>query len=323
MTELTIVVPAYNDEAHLPHALARLLEQRHVDFEIVVIDDGSPDGSAAIAEAAALIDPRIRLLRQPRNLGVAAARQRGVADAAGKWIWFVDSDDDWADDAAAAMVAEARRTGADVVVAGARFEFASGKPGRSLSAPAPGTVETGEAALARLLSGDITGHLWNKLFRRTTLSAVEYVPAKVQSDLPMVAQALAAAGTVAYLDHEVYRYRVRAGSIITSRSRRSESLASIAAAVDRAVAMHPDLDRGSAHRYFRGRYIVLSGMKDAVLGGYTDAERPALIAAARGRIGPSVLRTFLERRDWRRLALALTARTSLPAYRRLLDVADR
>lgn len=323
MTLVTVIVPAFDDEAHVGAALDSLLGQRDVDLEIVVVDDGSTDGTAGAIAAAAARDPRIRAFRQEVNGGVARARERAVAESRGEWVWFVDSDDAWPDDAVAAMLEVGERTGADVVVAGARFEFSSGKAGRDLPAPGIEGTEPGERALRRLLRGEITGHLWNKLFRRRVLEGIEFVPAKVQSDLPIVAGALAGAATVAALDRTVYTYRVRSGSVITSVARRAESLALIEGAVERAVRAHPGVAGSAEHRYFVGRYIVLSGMKDAVLGGYGPDERVVRLAVARSRISGPVLRTFATGRDWRRLALAASARISLPAYRRLLRVADR
>ena len=93
MPRVTIVVPAYNTARTLGETLSSLLAQTFRDFEIVVVDDGSSDTTAAIA-ASFQADPRVRLVRQ-RNRGLAGARNSGIATATGDLIGFCDADDLW------------------------------------------------------------------------------------------------------------------------------------------------------------------------------------------------------------------------------------
>lgn len=92
----TVVVPAYREEARLPASLERLpreLEAAGVaSFEILVVDDGSPDGTARVAREAAAVDPRIRVLVTPRNRGKGHAVRTGVEAARGSWILVTDAD---------------------------------------------------------------------------------------------------------------------------------------------------------------------------------------------------------------------------------------
>lgn len=323
--DVSVVVPVFDDVAHLQDALERLLQQRGVDLEVVVVDDGSQDGSLEAARSVAARDARVRVVALPANGGVARARERGVAESRAEHVWFVDSDDAWEDDAAAELLSVARAHAADVVVAGAVFDHSAAGAGerlRDLPPPLPAGAVSGEEALRWGLTGRITGHLWNKLFRRDVLTRVEVVPARTQSDLPTVLGALALSRTVAFSARRVYRYRLRPRSVITSASRRAESLAMVGAAVDRALVAHaPVLVGGGEHRYFTVRYLVLSGLKDAVVGAYAPQERGRLVEQARRRIGVRELSALVGQRDARRLALAVAGRTSLPAYRRLLRLA--
>ncbi|MCR9125882.1 MAG: glycosyltransferase [Rhodobacteraceae bacterium] len=100
----TIVVPAFNVAATLAETVNSLRGQSWRDFEIVIVDDGSTDDTAALAEALRAADPRIRLIRQP-NRGLAGARNTGIAAARGRHVGFCDSDDLWAPGKLAAHMA--------------------------------------------------------------------------------------------------------------------------------------------------------------------------------------------------------------------------
>ncbi|HJA92887.1 MAG TPA: glycosyltransferase [Candidatus Eisenbergiella merdipullorum] len=89
---ISVIVPVYNGEKYLSDCLESLLGQTHEELEILVIDDGSADGSAALCESFARKDGRIRLIRQP-NGGVSSARNRGLEEAKGDFVAFVDADD--------------------------------------------------------------------------------------------------------------------------------------------------------------------------------------------------------------------------------------
>jgi peptidoglycan/xylan/chitin deacetylase (PgdA/CDA1 family)/GT2 family glycosyltransferase len=92
MASISVVIPAYNREATLGVSLDALLAQTHQDWEAVVVDDGSADGTAAIAEEYATRDPRIRVHRQP-NGGVSVARNTAIGLARHPWLFFLDADD--------------------------------------------------------------------------------------------------------------------------------------------------------------------------------------------------------------------------------------
>ena len=93
---ISVVIPLYNKEASIAQSLKSVLSQEYDDFEVVIVDDGSTDGSVSIVEA--MNNPRIRLIKQ-ENGGPSKARNTGVKNAKGEWILFLDADDELEPDA--------------------------------------------------------------------------------------------------------------------------------------------------------------------------------------------------------------------------------
>ena len=89
---ISVIVPIYNVEAYLSECIDSILRQSYHDFELLLVDDGSPDSSGKICDEYALRDSRIRVIHQ-ENGGVTSARKAGVQAAKGEWICFVDGDD--------------------------------------------------------------------------------------------------------------------------------------------------------------------------------------------------------------------------------------
>jgi glycosyltransferase involved in cell wall biosynthesis len=115
MPLVSIIIPAYNRQRSLPRAIESILNQTHRDLEIIVVDDGSTDNTAAIAEEFALRDFRIRLICHGKNRGAQAARNTGARSANGRWLNFFDSDDWMLPTSIEARLTVARNQGVKVV----------------------------------------------------------------------------------------------------------------------------------------------------------------------------------------------------------------
>jgi glycosyltransferase involved in cell wall biosynthesis len=91
--EISVLIPAYNCEATICRAIRSVFMQTFQEFELIIVDDGSRDATLEII--GTISDPRIRIVRHPENLGEAEARNTAVRSASGKYVAFLDSDDEW------------------------------------------------------------------------------------------------------------------------------------------------------------------------------------------------------------------------------------
>lgn len=92
---VSIVTPAWKAAGFVGDAIRSVQAQDHANWEMLIVDDCSPDDTAAVVERFAAADPRVKLIRQPQNQGPAMARNAALERAAGRWIAFLDSDDWW------------------------------------------------------------------------------------------------------------------------------------------------------------------------------------------------------------------------------------
>ena len=208
---ISVVVPIYDVEDYLEECLESLARQTVGDFEAVLVDDGSTDSSAAIAERFAASDDRFRLLRQP-NGGLSRARNAGVDAADGRYVAFLDSDDVLPPDAYELLLGAVERTGSDFATGNVQRLEASGCTQAAFLAAAFGRtrLRTHVRRFAPLLE-DRTA--WNKLWRRTFWDrcGLRFPEGRLHEDIPVVLPAHFQAASVDVVRAPVYRYRVRDG----------------------------------------------------------------------------------------------------------------
>lgn len=112
--KLSVIVPVFNPGAYLRACINSVLQQSYADWELILVDDGSTDGSASLCRAYAQADTRIRFISIP-NSGVSVARNTGLENAHGEWIHFLDSDDYLELDAYAYLLQKQAACDADVI----------------------------------------------------------------------------------------------------------------------------------------------------------------------------------------------------------------
>jgi glycosyltransferase involved in cell wall biosynthesis len=114
--DVTVIVPTRNRSALLAMTMRSVLRQQNVELEVIVVDEGSTDDTAAMLSRVA--DSRVRVLRHEAPYGLSTARNRGAAAAGGDWLAFIDDDDLWAPDKLAQQLRAAASTGRDWVYTG-------------------------------------------------------------------------------------------------------------------------------------------------------------------------------------------------------------
>lgn len=219
---VSIVVPVYNVEKYLPKCLNSLVNQTYTHTEIVVVNDGSTDGSLQILKEFADKDPRIKIVNKP-NGGLSSARNAGVAVASGEYIWHVDSDDYAEPDGLEQMMTAALRDNSDVVVAGYKRIPNPEKPEDYFYVgPRFNHTISGTEALCMMLGGKIGGDVWAKLYKRTlytTHRIVQNEEFSTVEDVLLNYQMYSKAKVVSPLEQAVINHIYREAGSYSSQSK--------------------------------------------------------------------------------------------------------
>lgn len=213
---ISVIVPVYKVEPWLDACVESLLAQTFTDFELILVDDGSPDGCPALCDAWAAKDGRVRVIHR-ENGGLSAARNSGIAAAKGGYLAFVDSDDIVAPDYLGAMYAALTEHDADMALCGVEDvqEDGTSLSPQVLTVPdAPGCFE-GRALLHAFYGENSPCYTvaWNKLYKASLWRELRYPEGMIHEDDAVAHELFWACDRVACLAQPLYFYRLRQGSI--------------------------------------------------------------------------------------------------------------
>ena len=256
---ISVIVPIYKVEDYLPKCVESIRNQTHSNLEIILVDDGSPDGCGAICDEFAKKDSRIRVIHKG-NGGLSDARNVGIEVAKGDYLAFVDSDDWLEPDAFEAMLALAEKYDAKMVCAGRYNEDgATGTQSKGLC-PEKEEFVPGKELVRRIFRWDhLDSAAWDKLYARELFQEIRYPVGRVVEDVPTTYHLVLLAGGAAMLPRPIYHYLCREQSITNAPvSPKSFHGPENAALVYEDIrAAYPELEPDA--RYFRTmyqRYIV-------------------------------------------------------------------
>jgi CDP-glycerol glycerophosphotransferase len=258
MPKISVVVPVYNVEEYLDECLASVERQTVRDLEILIIDDGSTDGSAQIARRHAEQDDRIRIVER-HNGGLGAARNTGIEEATGEYLAFLDSDDVLPPTAYELLLNSLEKTGSDFATGNVHRLTAMGtQPAQFLTSVfTRNRRKTHVGRFRALLSDRIVP---NKLWRRSFWDkhAFRFPVGMLHEDIPVVIPAHFLARSVDVISQPVYLYRVRESGDLSITQQRAtmralnDRLKAVELARDYLVAHGPR----RAHRWYEESVVA-------------------------------------------------------------------
>lgn len=207
MPEISAIIPVYNNEKYLTSCLESVAAQTFTDFEAIIVDDGSTDKSAAIAEDFVSAHKNFKCVHT-ENRGVAAARNLGIDMAEGRYITFVDSDDILTPTAFEDLYFAITESGAQISI-GSNVDF-SGKADKQYRRDGKINILDKEAALGACMEDvPYTFVAWGKLFERSFIKDVKFeVGRKINEDSFFVFECFEKCQKAAVLSSVVYFYRL-------------------------------------------------------------------------------------------------------------------
>jgi glycosyltransferase involved in cell wall biosynthesis len=218
---LSVIVPIYNVEPYLRRCIESIQSQSYSKTEIILVDDGSPDGCGDICDRYALSDPRIRVVHQ-ENAGLSAARNAGLAEASGEYCLFVDADDWCEPEMVASMISAARISGVDCAIVGYSIDYRDDGYG-IVKVPESDRVFRGRSGISEAIfaldSMGMFNVVWNKLYRRDLLEQNDILfrhDAVPGEDLIFNAEYFRCIGSCAFVASVLYHYERRESETLVS-----------------------------------------------------------------------------------------------------------
>ncbi len=217
MPSISVVVPVYKVEAFLDRCVSSILRQTFRDFELILVDDGSPDSCGQLCDSWAEKDSRIHVIHQ-ENGGLSAARNAGIDWAFGNsnssWLCFVDSDDWIHEDYLLRLYKAAAGTGCRISACGF---YRTGGESRDTLSSGQYTAMASDAYYCGSHCGGVTMVAWNKLYHKSLFQNLRYPAGKLHEDEFTTYKAVYAAGQVAVIPDELYAYYQNPQGIMRSK----------------------------------------------------------------------------------------------------------
>lgn len=205
--KITIIVPVYKTEKYINRCVDSILNQTYHNFELILVDDGSPDSCGAICDEYALMDHRVKVIHQ-KNRGVSSARNAGLDNATGEYIAFVDSDDYIEPDMYEILLGLIVETKSDIACISMIHYDLAGTPKAIVEDDKVYTF-TREEAIRNMFYDNTTtsGYLWNKLFKSSLFDGVRLnTDIKVREDALIMWDLFYRSECIAFQKKSKYHY---------------------------------------------------------------------------------------------------------------------
>lgn len=225
--KLSIILPVYNVEKYISRCLDSLIDQdlSSKDYEIIVVNDGSTDNSLKIAQSYAIVNPHIKIIDK-ENGGVGSARNIGLDNAHGKYVYFMDPDDYLISNCLNKLVHTAERYNLDILTFLSTAFYALSSTGKSISKNMDFNVSFGNNTFSPIVTGKeyvanvkYRSESWWFLINREFLknSGIRFIEGRWLEDAIFTIELILKAQRIAHLKFDVHRYMVAYGTAMTSR----------------------------------------------------------------------------------------------------------
>ena len=212
---ISVIVPVYNVERYLDQCLESIVGQSYRNLEILVVDDGSTDGSGEMCDRWAERDKRIRVIHQP-NGGLSAARNTALDVMQGEMVTMVDSDDVLHPSAIKVMKEALGKSQASIVVGNYTPFDENGEPAwpQQTDQPSPTRIPQHHALFRIFYQQGLTHSAWGRLYEASLFEGIRYPVGQNYEDLAIIYPLILKCGRVAKINYTLYGYRQRQSSIL-------------------------------------------------------------------------------------------------------------
>ena len=226
---ISVIVPVYNVKEYLNTCVESILNQTHENLEVILVDDGSTDGSGEICDSYAKTDTRVQVLHT-KNGGQAAARNRGIEVSKGEYLTFIDSDDSMEPELIETLYLAQKKSGANLVSCRWRNVY---------------QIDT-----------DVC--VWAKLYQRDLFKSLRFEEGKIYEDFAIMFPILEQTQKVTFLGYDGYCYLQRsAGTMRQSFHRKKMALIDYAEVMYRHIStVYPKLAEAAAYRAVRADFNI-------------------------------------------------------------------
>ena len=275
--KISIIVPVYNTEPYLPRCIDSILSQSFTDFELLLVDDGSTDGSGKICDAYAEKDSRIRVFHK-ENGGVSSARNLGLDEAKGDWVYFVDSDDELLPGGLATLGRSIQKD-VDLIIGGyEQYDSHGVKVPSTIQTEFPLIRWSQQKTLLALFQGHsmyyfYLGYMWLFLFQNKIIQDNHLrfdTSILIKEDTLFVTKYLCRAmGATIFNTTPVYKYKMREDSAMGTL--RNQYCPAYLTSMDAVIQMHScihqlpkvdkELSKAAKYEVVNRAYLILGHMR--------------------------------------------------------------
>lgn len=270
MKKISVIVPVYNAKKYLDSCIESILGQTYKNIQLILIDDGSTDGSSEICDDFAQRDSRVTVFHQ-KNAGVSCARNSGIEYAKGEYITFVDADDELEQDALERAICFIKSQNADVVIYGWEIIEKDSDEKKNIIEPEM-IYDNCEDVLYKVLENYSScggGYPWNKLWKVSSVTEKKKEFPKFKEnlfffeDLEWTVRMLSKTRRIAVCPYALYRYYIHDNSLTRNTNNEEKKGISYHQSIECIIEELGDYSK--LQNWFKNKYYpeVINGVIDA------------------------------------------------------------